>query len=608
MLRLRSQVLLIALLPAALLTCIIGGYILATRIADLRDSQTQLGEGIVRQLAPASEYAVFSGNQQVLDRMAENLVAEPGIRRLTIRDAEGAMITEAESEPPDVDLSLMNRLYPVTESDLTFRATIEMGDEPGGEFEALFTDDGGSRSGPVDRILGEVEIQLSAAPLMRRQAEVLTHGFALILGGLLLVWLVAARAGLKMVRPINRVVAAISQFRDGKQDIRVPEDSRGEAGLLERGFNELAEEVQRSHEDLSSQVDQATAELRETLEAVEIKNVELDLARKRAEASNQIKSEFLANISHEIRTPMNAIFGYTQLLSRTQLQTNQKEYISTIQGSAESLLALLEDVLNLSRIEAGRIDVETTACQPEALIEETLSMIAPKASERSLELFWTPLCRLPEEVRLDKVKVRQILGNLLSNAEKFTDRGYVELQADIQSDEKKGQWLSLSVLDTGIGIKDDDSWKLFQPFSQLDSSSSRRHQGAGLGLVISQQLAQLMGGRIEFSSEPGMGSRFTLILPVEIIRSAKGLPLADQAIRVFSQHPALARSLARRLETWGASVHVLNDIQGLRDACSKKTDNILTIINIEQETLKRDEIFRDLFLPVSRYHCLNPSG
>ncbi|MCP1726682.1 two-component system sensor histidine kinase BarA [Natronospira proteinivora] len=586
MLRLRNQILLIALLPAALLTLTIGSYLLATRIADMRESQQEYGENIVRHLAPASEYAVFSGNQQALDRLSQNLVAEPSVSQLRILDADGVVISEALSDAQTDSSSLFSRLYPVAEEDLQFSAPIEIGDEPGGEFESLFADQPGEGLPGDERIIGQVELQLSPLPLMERQTEVLGRGLVMILGGLFIVWLMAVQAGLKMVRPLNQVVDAITRFRQGEQDARVPLNSRGEAGLLEKGFNELADEVQTAHQYLESQVEKATAELRETLEAVEIKNVELDLARKRAEASNQIKSEFLANISHEIRTPMNAIFGYTQLLGRTQLKANQKEYLGTIQRSAESLLALLEDVLNLSRIEAGRVEVEETICQPAELIEDTMAMMAPGIFHKGLELIWAPLHRLPAEILVDKVKLRQILSNLLSNAAKFTDEGYVKVNAQLEINQDSHSWLIIDVIDTGIGIHKDDTWKLFQAFSQLDSSSARRHQGAGLGLVICEQLTKLLGGQINVESEPGLGSHFTIQLPVKVLTPERGLPLANHSLVLFSPEREMAEALSRRLRAWGAEVNHIDEEQKIRAA---GTGGNLIIIEISQGMLEQGE-------------------
>lgn len=575
-LRLQTRILIVALLPTLLVALVVGGYLLGTRMADLHRSQQRIGENIVRHLAPASEFAILSGDEHVLKRLAERLVKDSGVRRVTIRDAEQRVLSEARSsnQATDETTGFLTQVFPVTENELLFSAPVRLGMNPDGDYEQLFQGDSGTET-DEEEVIGSVEVQLSTIPLLQRQADVLKLGLALITGGLLLAWILAIQVGISILRPINGVIRAIRQFRSGDLDARVPERSRGEGGYLERGFNELAQEVQSSRQSMEAQIEQATHELRETLEAVEIKNVELDLARRRAEDSNRIKSEFLANISHEIRTPMNAIFGYTQLLARTELHETQKGYIGTIQRSADSLLALLEDVLNLSRIEAGRVDLEESEFQPETLIEDTLSMMAPAIFDRELELIWHPGPQLGSCTLADAVKIRQILSNLLSNATKFTREGHIAVHADLVP-EKNGTMLQVDVVDTGIGIHLEDTDRLFQAFSQLDSKSSRQHQGAGLGLVICQQLAQLMGGWMEVESKPGHGSQFRAMLPVRVIETDAEKPLSDLNIRLLGRHRETIQALHNRLEHWGAQVH---QADGSTPGTADNQDRLLVFVS-----------------------------
>lgn len=583
-LRLQTRILIVALLPTLLVALVVGGYLLGTRMADLHQSQQRIGENIVRHLAPASEFAILSGDERVLRRLAERLATDPGVRRVTIRDAERRVLSEARSPHSGVDdtTGFMARIFPAAEDQFLFSAPVRLGMNPDGEYEQLFQSNTATDSDD-DGLIGSVEVQLSTVPLIERQTDVLKLGLALITGGLLLAWVLAIQVGITILRPINGVIRAIRQFRGGDLDARVPERSRGEGGYLERGFNELAEEVQSSRQSMEAQIEQATRELRETLEAVEIKNVELDLARRRAEDSNRIKSEFLANISHEIRTPMNAIFGYTQLLARTELHNNQKAYIGTIQRSVDSLLSLLEDVLNLSRIEAGRVDLEESEFHPEVLIEDTLTMMAPAIFDRELELIWHPGPKLGSRTLADAVKIRQILNNLLSNAAKFTQEGYIAVHADLITQEGDTV-LQIDVVDTGIGIRLEDTSRLFQAFSQLDSKSSRQHQGAGLGLVICQQLAHLMGGRMEVESEPGHGSRFRTILPVRIIETITEEPLSDLRIHLFGHHQESVMALRDRLECWGAQAHQVDELAAVS---GNRRDKVLIVLS--RQDMRNDD-------------------
>ena len=582
-LRLRTQILLIALLPTALVAFVIGGYLLMTRVADLHESQIRLGETIAEHLAPASEFAVLSGDRRVLERLTNQLVQKDNVWQVSIYDAEDRLLAEATSSLEKSDVpGWIGWFYPGSSERLLFEAPIEIADDPIGDFEGLFSDP--ETAATNDAVIGRVVVELSSQPLQSRQAEVLRFGSLLILVGLIIAFALATRAGLNIVRPINNVVQAFRQFGNGDLNTRVSVQSRGETALLEQGFNDLAAEIQTSRERMEAEIEQATSELQETLEAVEIQNVELDLARKRAEESNRIKSEFLANISHEIRTPMNAIFGYTQLLARTTANDSQKDYIQTIQRSAESLLALLEDVLNLSRIEAGRVEVDNNPFSPEALFEELITIMAPAAHEKGLDLLWCPESPLPSQVHGDAVKLRQIVSNLLSNACKFTDQGSVSLKARVESKAEGRGWLVVKVEDTGIGIRDSDLPRLFQAFTQLDSSSSRRHQGAGLGLVICDQLSRLMGGNIHVDSQAGVGSTFSVHIPLDAIEHADGNAQIIPPILVQAQDKSIASSLAGRLTQIGGRIlepSVADDKPGPKDA-GKGDDAPLLLIGLSR--------------------------
>jgi PAS domain S-box-containing protein len=232
-------------------------------------------------------------------------------------------------------------------------------------------------------------------------------------------------------------------------------------------------------------------------------------AQNQAEAANQAKSEFLANMSHEIRTPMAAVLGFIDLLEDPDLPRAQfREFAATIKRNASHLLGLINQVLDLSKIEAGQMTVERIACSPEAIVRETVSLMRPRAEEKQLELglrFATPL---PVAIQSDPTRLRQILLNLLGNAIKFTERGRVELVVKLERQGDQPQ-LSLCIADTGIGIEQDKLADLFRPFSQADSSITRRFGGSGLGLSIASHLARLLGGGIAVESRHGEGTVFT---------------------------------------------------------------------------------------------------
>ncbi|MYM42057.1 PAS domain-containing protein [Duganella qianjiadongensis] len=258
-------------------------------------------------------------------------------------------------------------------------------------------------------------------------------------------------------------------------------------------------------------------------------NEELITARDRAEAASHAKSEFLANMSHEIRTPMNAIIGLARLLEEAQLAPRERGYLDKIQLATQSLLGLVNDVLDFSRVEAGQLTLEQTPFRLEHLLASISVLVSGSASDKGIELIYDIDPQLPLTVLGDPMRLQQILLNLLSNAIKFTERGEVVLQIR-QSQQEDGLWLEFRVRDTGIGIPPAQQAHIFEAFVQADSSTSRRFGGTGLGLAICRQLASLMRGSISLFSEPGVGSEFQFRCPLQALEAAPA-PVVDAARR-----------------------------------------------------------------------------
>jgi two-component system sensor histidine kinase BarA len=263
-------------------------------------------------------------------------------------------------------------------------------------------------------------------------------------------------------------------------------------------------------EQLIQDSEHAEAELRETLDAIERQNIELHATRRSAQVSNQLKSEFLANISHEIRTPLTSLLGFARLLERSPLSASQQPHVQALSRSGEHLLAILNDLLDLSKIEAGRLVLDETPVQLGNLLSESTAMLAPLLGDKAVEIQVDIDPRLPESVLGDPLRLRQIMTNLISNAIKFTAHGHIQTQLKLLAEEAGRVHCQLIVSDTGVGIDPSRLQRLFEAFEQADSSTSRHFGGTGLGLTITRQLVHIMGGDISAVSEAGKGSTFTV--------------------------------------------------------------------------------------------------
>jgi signal transduction histidine kinase/DNA-binding response OmpR family regulator len=274
---------------------------------------------------------------------------------------------------------------------------------------------------------------------------------------------------------------------------------------------------------------QSKEEAENYVAALESANHALEASNQLAESANCAKSEFLANMSHEIRTPMTAILGYADLMLDENVGRTAREHVAVIKRNGEHLLGLISDILDLSKIETGKLQVEPIRCSPVQLVAEVVSLMRAQAAAKQLKLKTELAGPLPETVLTDPLRLRQVLVNLVGNAIKFTDQGEVRLAVRLNAD-RGCLSLCFDVTDTGIGMNEEQVGKLFKPFSQVDSSSTRKFSGTGLGLCISKHLAEALGGDIEVRSNPGKGSTFIVTINPGPLDGIQMIPNAQESL------------------------------------------------------------------------------
>jgi signal transduction histidine kinase/CheY-like chemotaxis protein len=414
-------------------------------------------------------------------------------------------------------------------------------------------------------------------PVSRLYALTAVGGLLTLVLAIPLVRLTATR----VTGPLEQLVAATRAVSDDPRPQALPADPSvpAEVRALERGFEAMVARLHDSQAEVKSALDARekanlalTATLEELDERVRQRTAALASATARVEAASRAKSQFLANMSHEIRTPMNGVIGMAELLSATPLDASQREIADTIRSSGQILLAIINDVLDLSTIESGQLVLERQPFELASVLQQAIKVVSPAAAAKRLPLVVEADPAIPPHLAGDRLRLGQVLVNLLSNAVKFTDSGRVTLRTRLVPGTGGGPGaIRIDVRDTGIGIEAERLSQLFQPFEQGDASTARRFGGTGLGLAISKRLVELMDGRLWGDSRPGEGSTFTLELPLRVAEAhavpaakedrpaAPAVPPAALRVLIAEDNPVNQRVASRMLHRLGYQADVVEN-------------------------------------------------
>ncbi|SIQ45328.1 Hpt sensor hybrid histidine kinase [Shewanella morhuae] len=559
---LRSWVLMLALAPTILVGILLGSYFTINRFYELEDTLVEQGSNIIEPLSIVSEMGLAAKDREATKRLlaAAQLNKSTLVKSIAIFDINNQLFVTSHYHKDFETMRYKEALNTLRKTEvehvgdsLILRTPI-FAITPSAIAPASF--DVVTNNGPL---LGYISIIINKERALLEQHRAAVAAFIIVLIGVQLNLLFTFRLVKNVTRPITEMVRVVAKIREGKLDARLNGNLIGELDLLKRGINAMAGSLSEYHDEMQQNIDQATSDLRETLEQIEIQNVELDLAKKRALEGSRIKSEFLANMSHELRTPLNGVIGFARQLVKTPLHSSQVDYIKTIERSATNLLGIINDILDFSKLEAGKMVLENMPFGLRETIADAITLISTSAQAKGLELVVDIAADVPDSVHGDAMRVCQIINNLVGNAIKFTDSGSVMVKIELQSQSDEQVILRCDVVDTGIGIDESQQDFLFQAFGQADSSISRRFGGTGLGLIITKRLVNQMGGHIGFTSSPEKGSNFWFSLPLGLgqFQMSDSLPLEklkNKTVLFYEPRVLTHTVLSRQLHQWGTSV------------------------------------------------------
>ncbi|HIA2049340.1 TPA: two-component sensor histidine kinase BarA [Salmonella enterica subsp. enterica serovar Enteritidis] len=503
---LRARMMILILAPTVLIGLLLSIFFVVHRYNDLQRQLEDAGASIIEPLAVSSEYGMNLQNRESIGQLISVLHRRHSdiVRAISVYDDHNRLFVTSNFhlDPSQMQLPagapFPRRLSVDRHGDIMILRTPIISESYSPDESAI------ADAKNTKNMLGYVALELDLKSVRLQQYKEIFISSVMMLFCIGIALIFGWRLMRDVTGPIRNMVNTVDRIRRGQLDSRVEGFMLGELDMLKNGINSMAMSLAAYHEEMQHNIDQATSDLRETLEQMEIQNVELDLAKKRAQEAARIKSEFLANMSHELRTPLNGVIGFTRLTLKTELNPTQRDHLNTIERSANNLLAIINDVLDFSKLEAGKLILESIPFPLRNTLDEVVTLLAHSSHDKGLEL----TLNITDNVIGDPLRLQQVITNLVGNAIKFTESGNIDILVEKRALSNTKVQIEVQIRDTGIGIPERDQSRLFQAFRQADASISRRHGGTGLGLVITQKLVNEMGGDISFHSQPNRGSTF----------------------------------------------------------------------------------------------------
>lgn len=546
----QARVVIAAILPMLVIALLLTAYYTTSQFADIEEAHAARARALARQVAAASEYAVFSGNRDALQRSATATLQEEGILAIAVVDSFGEVLALSERKqhsmvlpdkvalaPTLVELNPVRRIIePIVPGNVTL-------DDPLTRIVMA-----GQPRSPGPDVLGNVIIDLSHEPVHAKRAELQRNGALVVMIALIGALALAVKMSRGVSGPIREVARTVERIGQGGFDERVPTLGGGSLRTLAEGVNRMAAELADSHEEMSQRIIDATAELR---------------ARKEeAERANLAKSRFLAAASHDLRQPMHALGLFIASLAEHRLHPRSTHLVEQICASAAAMEELLDSLLDISRLDAGALQARVQPVAVQDLLERVVAAVRRTASEDGVRLTVRPTSAWVES---DPVLMERIIANLVGNAVRYAPGGRVLLAC-----RRRGGCWRIEVRDNGIGIAPESHAAIFEEFVQLDNPERARDKGLGLGLAIVARLGKILGHTVALRSSPGQGAVFAIEARAthaggQVRRIAEPLPgdLHGVHVVVIDDDPQTLAALNKLLQSWGCMVSSGADLEAL---------------------------------------------